>query len=149
MAGAIVWAAGCAGPSAERPPAARPPATRTPAARPSPNVNAPAAQATAPDEKRFILAPELTSVLHVVNVWLSHPPGRYLKVEVTLQNMTKSPQRFSYHIDWFNEDGGKLPVEDDGFIPWMLMANEVSSFSVTATSAAAADCGIAFVPAAQ
>jgi uncharacterized protein YcfL len=77
---------------------------------------------------------------------LDNPPGAYLKIQVTLQNTSDSPQQFSYHLDWFDKDGKRLPMGAGDFIPWMLLPREISSIAATAPSPLAADFGIAFVP---
>jgi hypothetical protein len=97
-------------------------------------------------DKRFVIAPELLGVLHVVRVLLDNPPGTYLKIEVTVQNMSDARQQFSYRIDWFGKDGERLPLGAGDSIPWMLLPREVSSIAATAPSPMAADFGIAFVP---
>jgi hypothetical protein len=155
LAGWIILANGCATPpntSASAPPAQPPP--QQPGAPEQQSVKSPAAsagQSIAPQrpsaaDKRFIVAPELQGVLHVVRVILDNPPGAYLKIQVTLQNTSDAPQQFSYHIDWFDKDGERLPLGAGDFIPWMLMPHEVSSIAATAPSPLAADFGIAFIP---
>jgi hypothetical protein len=132
LASCILLIGGCAGPAAPSNPA---PSAR--AAQPGP----------AADDKRFIVAPELEHVLHVVNVRLNHPSDAYLKIQVTVQNMTDARQRFLYRIDWFDADGLSLPLQSGEFIPWMLLPREVAAISVAAPLPTAADFGIAFVPA--
>jgi len=126
---------GCAGPSAR--------SGLSPAERPQPPRQAPARQPAA--DKRFIIAPELSKILHVVSVLLNNAPGAYLKIQVTLENMTEAPQTFRYRLEWFDQDGVRLPLAGQEFIPWMLLPHEVSSIAATAPSPAAADFGIAFV----
>jgi hypothetical protein len=133
-AGWVLLAGGCAGPSG-----ATVPSQSAPPAQPAPSP--------AEADKRFIIAPELESVLRVKGVGLSHPPEGYLKIQVNVENMTATPQRFSYRIEWFDQDGAPLPVDGEGFSPWMLRPHEVSSISATAPAQSAADFGIAFVPA--
>jgi hypothetical protein len=130
-------AGGCAGPAAPTP---------TPPSSPARPV-APPTPVPAAADKRFIIAPELAGVLHVVNVIVNRPHDSYLKIQVIVQNMTQQRQKFSYHITWFDADGTKLQQEDEGFVPWMLLPNEVSPISVVAPTMSVADFGIAFVPA--
>ena len=77
---------------------------------------------------------------------LANPSGAYLKIQVNVQNMTAAPQQFLYRIDWFDRDGGRLPLGADNFMPWMLLPGEVSSIAATAPVPIAVDFGIAFVP---
>jgi uncharacterized protein YcfL len=132
LAGWVLWTGGCAGKASNSGPAA--PAAPS---RPGP--------ATA--DQRFVIAPELAGALHVVRVMLKKPPGGYLKIQVTVENMTTAPRQFSYRIEWFDAEGARLPVAGQEFIPWRLLSREVASIAVTAPTAAAADFGIAFVPA--
>ena len=81
-----------------------------------------------------------------MRVLLDNPPGTYLKIEVTVQNISDAPQRFSYRIEWFDKEGERLQLGTDDAIPWMLMPHEVSSIAMTAPTPMAADFGIAFVP---
>jgi uncharacterized protein YcfL len=82
----------------------------------------------------------------VVNVRLTNPPGGFLKIQVNVRNKTESPQRFRYRIEWFDQDGTRLPLADGGFVPWMLLPRETSSIAVTAPARDAADFEVAFVP---
>jgi uncharacterized protein YcfL len=100
-----------------------------------------------PAAKRFVIAPELENILHVVNVRLNHPAGSYLEIQVTVENMTNARQKFNYHLEWFDEDGASLSPDSLEFFPWMLLPREVTSITVKATLPTAADFGIAFVPA--
>ena len=99
--------------------------------------------------KRFVIAPELEGILHVVNVRLNHPAGSYLEIQVTVENKTTARQQFSYHIDWFDADGTSLTPDSLEFLPWMLLPREVASIAVKAPLPTAVDFGIAFVPAAK
>jgi hypothetical protein len=113
----------------------------------------PAAQAQPqrPDasEKRFVIAPQLHGLLHVVSVRSWRLANGFLTIQVNLQNPTDSPQRFAYSIEWFDKDGALLPLASQPATPWMLMAREMSSFAATAPTPMAEDFGIAFLPAAN
>jgi hypothetical protein len=97
----------------------------------------------------FIIAPELQSIIRVKGVGLAHPPDAYLKIQVNVENLTAAPQQFRYRIEWFDQDGARVPVDGEGFSPWTLRPHEVSSIAATAPAPAAADFGIAFVPSAN
>jgi uncharacterized protein YcfL len=130
IAGWVLLAAGCAAPA---------PGTKTEPLQ---------VQQPPQSDKRFVIAPELLNILRVVRVRLSDRQG-YLNIQVLVQNITGAPQHFSYHIDWFDKDGVRLPLGSENFIPWMLMPREVSPIAVTAPSPTAADFGIAFIPSVQ
>jgi len=139
-AGWVVLAGGCAAPAI---PSRSAPST--PPARPL-LPTPPPPQSPAAADQRFIIAPELERVIRVVSVSLTNPPGAYLKIQVNLQNMTGTLQKFSYRLEWFDKDGARLPVDEGEFSPWTLAPHEESSIAATAPAPAAADFGIAFVP---
>jgi uncharacterized protein YcfL len=97
-------------------------------------------------DKRFIIAAQLLSVLHVASVRLSNAQEGYLRIQVVVQNMSDTPQHFKYHIDWFDQDGAPLVLGTADFTPWMLMPHEVSIIAATSPALTAADFGIAFAP---
>ena len=136
----VLLTGGCAAPTQPQTPAHM---SRTP------QPGHPPAQSPPPAARRFVIAPELEGILHVVNVRLNHPAGSYLEIQVTVENMTNARQQLSYHIDWFDEDGASLTPDSLEFLPWMLLPREVASIAVKAPLPTAVDFGIAFVPAAK
>jgi hypothetical protein len=146
ITGWVVLAGGCA--ASNQPPPQRPSAPDT---RSNNGVGVGAGERVAPQrpsaaDKRYVIAPELLNVLHVVRVLLDNPPETYLKIQVTVQNMTDAPQSFSYRIDWFDKEGERLQLGPENAVPWMLLPREVSSVAVTAPVPTAVDFGIAFIP---
>jgi uncharacterized protein YcfL len=127
-AGCFILAVGCAAPEHTGPPHA---------AQPLETVGA----------KRYIIAPELAPLLRVVKVKQDH--GDFLKIQVDVENLTAAPLNFRYHIEWFDQDGQLLTMARGGYFSWMLQPREISSIAATAPVPAAADFGIAFVPAAD
>jgi len=138
LAGCVLLTGGCGSPATG--PAQATNKDKAPQPRHPPPPSPPAAA------KRFVIDPELTNILHVVNVRLNHPAGSYLEIQVTVENMTNTRQQCAYHIDWFDEDGASLSPDNLEFLPWMLLPREVASISVKALLPTAADFGIAFVP---
>ncbi len=136
LGGLLFMTGGCATPAAAPP---QKHTTKSVPPRPTPP----------PAAKRFIIAPELENIIHVVNVRLNHPEGSYLEIQVTVENMTTVRQQFHYHIEWFDADGTILTPNNLEFLPWMLLPREVASIAVKAPLPTAADFGIAFVPAIQ
>jgi uncharacterized protein YcfL len=106
----------------------------------------PAAPGPSAADQRFVVAPELELIIHVVSVRLMHPPGEFLKIQINVRNKTEAPQRFRYRIEWFDADGLPLPLPEGELRPWMLLPREMSSIAVTAPGHAAVDFEIAFVP---
>ena len=140
ISGWVVLAGGCATPT----PKASPAAPAQPAAQPA--VQPPSQRESVSPDTRYIIVPSLEHALHVVSVSLINRPGAFLKIQVNVQNLTEAPQRFRYRIDWFNQDGARLPLAGPEYISWMLLPREASSIAATAPAPAAADFEIAFVP---
>jgi len=97
-------------------------------------------------EKRFVMAPELEGLVHVVSVWSWRDAGR-LTVQMNVRNQTQAQQRFNYRVEWFSEDGTKLPLVSEGPEAWMLMGGEMSSIAVTAPTSVATDFEVGLLPA--
>jgi hypothetical protein len=142
LAGWILWTGGCA---SSAPGSAQAKTRTNRAAQPG----RPPLPTPSPADKRFIIAPELEGLIHVVNVRLNHPEGSYLEIQVTVENKTTARQQLSYHIEWFDKEGTSLTSDDLEFLPWMLLPREVASIAVKAPLPTATDFGIAFVPAAK
>jgi uncharacterized protein YcfL len=94
-----------------------------------------------------VIAPELDRILHVVEVASEIGRGGDLKIQIKVLNLTQQPQKFEYHIDWFDKDGALLPGISGINRRWMLLAGETSVIAATAPAPTAADFGIAFLPA--
>jgi hypothetical protein len=136
MVGLAALAGGCAtSAGTAKTPAPAAPVAQVPSQRPDAS------------DKRFVIASQLHGLLHVVSVRSWRLANGYLTIQVNLQNLTDAPQRFNYRIEWFDKDGALLPLASQAYVPWMLMARELSSIVVTAPTPMAEDFGIAFVPA--
>ncbi len=98
-----------------------------------------------PDTKRCVVAPALQHIISIERVGMLKPEDGNLKIEVKIKNLTGASQHFQYHLEWFNADGQKLPV-DDGYRTWLLVDHEIAYIGAAAPTAYAADFGIAFVP---
>ena len=56
-------------------------------------------------DQRVITDPGLNRRVSIVGVNTAMTPGGLLKVQVELQNRTRSRQRFLYHFEWFDASG--------------------------------------------
>jgi len=130
---AIVITAGCG----STVPAPQPVRSSQPAAAPQPLPE---------KDTRVIVDTTLDRTLRVLGVKSSTGPDGLLKIQVIVRNITDSPRRFSYRIEWFDENGAVLPMALGDSLPWMLMAGETSSFVATAPAVTAKDFGVAFLP---
>jgi uncharacterized protein YcfL len=59
-------------------------------------------------DQRAITDKSLADKVSIVGVNTAMTPGGFLKVQVELLNNTRSPQRFSYHFEWFDADGMQI-----------------------------------------
>jgi len=56
-------------------------------------------------DTRAVTDSSLNRKVNIVGVNTSMTPGGLLKVQVELQNRTRSLQRFLYHFEWFDANG--------------------------------------------
>jgi hypothetical protein len=138
MAGWAALAGGCAAPVGTA-------ATATASTTTTTGKTIPSSSQSDADQ-RFVLAPGLERFLQVVSVRSTRPPGAFLKIQINLRNKTEQSQWFHYRIDWFDEDGTRLPQGGWELTPWMLLPNEMSSIVATSPTRTAVDFGIAFLP---
>lgn len=143
-AGCFMAAAGCATPPGAE--GAAKPGASVHQAQPAGTQPATGQPTQSTSDKRFIIAPELAGIIQVVDVRMSKPSAGLLKFQVNVQNMTATPQRFSYRVEWFDEDGNALPQDSGEFNSWMLRSHEISIIVGTSPARTATDFGIAFVP---
>jgi uncharacterized protein YcfL len=116
------------------PPGASPPAPASPAPQ----------RQTATD-KRVVIIPPLDRAIHIVRIKSATGPEGYLKIQLNVQNLTDSPKRFTYHIDWLDHDGLELPMAASVSLPWMLLGRETSFLAATAPTPAARDFRVTFL----
>ena len=65
----------------------------------------PAFQRNMVSEKRVMTDSSLARKVQIQGVNVSEGPGGFLKVQVELQNTTRSYRRFAYKWEWFDKDG--------------------------------------------
>jgi uncharacterized protein YcfL len=56
-------------------------------------------------DQRVITDRNLAKKVSIVGVNQVMTPGGFLKVQIELLNLTRSPQRFSYRFEWFDANG--------------------------------------------
>ena len=96
-------------------------------------------------DKRVVIAPPLDRAIHIVGIKSTTGAEGFLKIRLDVQNLTDSPQRFTYRIDWFDRDGLDLPMAALTSIPWTLLGHETSFLAATAPTPAARDFCITFL----
>ena len=75
---------------------------------------------TQANDNRVIIDAPLRNALRVTKVLSSPGADGLLKIEVDIQNLTDSPLKFDYQVEWFNEDGERLDLTSHGPWSWML-----------------------------
>jgi uncharacterized protein YcfL len=112
---------------------------------PQPGASQPAAQPQTVTDKRVVIDPALDKAIRIVGIKSTTGPEGYLKIQLNVQNLTGSPRRFSYRIDWFDRDGQELPMAASALLPWMLLSHETSFLAATAPTPAAKDFRVTFL----
>ena len=59
-------------------------------------------------DQRAVTDKSLANRVSIVGVNSAMTPGGFLKVQIELLNNTRSPQRFSYHFEWFDAHGMQI-----------------------------------------
>jgi uncharacterized protein YcfL len=90
-------------------------------------------------DKRITTDPSLGRRVKIVGVNTSESPEGYLKVQVELQNTTRSLQHVNYRFEWFNLQGMEVTANASAFIPKQLEGGESIYVSAMAPSTVAKD----------
>lgn len=90
-------------------------------------------------DKRITTDPSLGRRVKIVGVNTSESPEGYLKVQVELQNTTRSLQHVNYRFEWFNLQGMEVTANASAFIPKQLEGGESIYISAMAPSTVAKD----------
>ncbi|HEX4120491.1 MAG TPA: DUF1425 domain-containing protein [Verrucomicrobiae bacterium] len=146
LSAALTLAAGCASsPPNYQPPQQTQPAPFTQTSKPAPPQSAPAAPTK---DTHVIIDSALQNILRVVKLLSWRDADGFMRIEVSVQNLTDKSQAFDYQVDWFDQNGNPLRAASYGQLPWMLLAHETASVEVTSQVVTARDFGVAFLPAA-
>lgn len=89
--------------------------------------------------KKIITDPSLNRRVRVVNVIASTGPTGFLTVQVDVQNVSQAAQRYTYRVEWFDENGILITLPSAGAIPRIIEGGEVQSIVVTAPTQQAKD----------
>ncbi len=75
-------------------------------------------------DQRAITDAGLDRKVSIVGVNQSMTPGGLLKVQVELQNRTRSLQRFNYRFEWFDADGMQVAGVASALLPDQIEGKE-------------------------
>ena len=80
-------------------------------------------------DQRVITDPSLNRHVSIVGVNTTTTPGGLLRVQVELQNLTHSQQRFLYHFEWFDANGMQVNNILSASIPEQIEGMESKNIS--------------------
>lgn len=75
-------------------------------------------------DQRAITDASLDRKVSIVGVNQSMTPGGLLKVQVELQNRTRSLQRFNYRFEWFDANGMQVTTVASALLPDQIEGKE-------------------------
>lgn len=75
-------------------------------------------------DQRAITDASLGRKVSIVGVNQSMTPGGLLKVQVELQNRTRSLQRFNYRFEWFDANGMQVTTVASALLPDQIEGKE-------------------------
>jgi uncharacterized protein YcfL len=75
-------------------------------------------------DTRAVTDASLNRKVNIVGVNTSMTPGGLLKVQVELQNRTRSLQRFLYHFEWFDANGMQVNNVLSASVPEQMEGQE-------------------------
>jgi uncharacterized protein YcfL len=96
-------------------------------------------------DKRATTDASLSRRVAVIGVNTADTPAGFLRVQVQIQNTTRSVQSFTYRIEWFDENGMAISLPTNVSIPKTLEGKETSEIVVIAPTQRAKDFRIKFL----
>jgi uncharacterized protein YcfL len=98
-------------------------------------------------DTRAVTDASLNRKVNIVGVNTSMTPGGLLKVQVELQNRTRSLQRFLYHFEWFDASGMQVNNVLSASIPEQIEGQEDKFISGIAPTPNCKDFRVKFIEA--
>ena len=96
-------------------------------------------------DKRLITDTGLHRHVQPIGINTATGPGGFLKIQIELQNVTGSMRKFTYRIEWFDENGMIINTPTAAAIPRMIEGGETLSITATAPTDRAKDFRIKFL----
>ena len=88
-------------------------------------------------DKRVLTDASLSRGVRIVGV--NEMPGEFLKVQIELENTTRSAKRFNYRFEWFDANGMQLNTPTSTYISRQIEGKESLFISAMAPTATAKD----------
>ncbi|HEY1661073.1 MAG TPA: YcfL family protein [Verrucomicrobiae bacterium] len=98
-------------------------------------------------DSRVITDEDLNREVSIVGVNTSTTPGGLLRVQVEVQNRTRSQQRFLYHFEWFDANGMQVNNVLSTSIPEQIEGEEDKFISGIAPTPDCKDFRVKFIEA--
>lgn len=98
-------------------------------------------------DQRVITDASLANKVSIVGVNQSITPGGLIKVQVELENRTRSIQRFSYRFEWFDADGMQVRTVLSSLTPDQIEGRESKFISSVAPNSNCQDFRVKFIEA--
>lgn len=96
-------------------------------------------------DKRLITDTGLHNSVQPIGLNTTTGPGGFLKVQVELQNTTGSAQKFTYRIEWYDENGMVINSPTAAAIPRSIEGGETLAITAMAPTDRAKDFRIKFL----
>jgi uncharacterized protein YcfL len=96
-------------------------------------------------DQRAVTDNKLARKVSIVGVNSAMTSGGFLQVQIELLNKTRSPQRFSYHFEWFDANGMQLTTLAPTEIPDEIQGGEDKFISSVAPTSACRDFRVKFI----
>ena len=98
-------------------------------------------------DQRVITSPSLNRRVNIVGVNSAMTPGGLLKVQVELENHTRSIQRFLYRFEWFDANGMQVNNILSASVPEQIEGKESKFIYSIAPTPACRDFRVKFIEA--
>lgn len=105
----------------------------------------PVAQREMLSDKRVVTDASLGRHVKLIGINTATGPGGFLKIQVEVQNTSRSRQSFTYRVEWFDENGMIISQSTRTAIPQTLEGKETASITATAPTDKAKDFRIKFL----
>jgi uncharacterized protein YcfL len=105
----------------------------------------PTAQREMLADQRVRTDPSLAKAVRVVGVNVASEKEGFLKVQVEVQNTTRSRKQFTYRVQWFDELGMVINLPTAVATPRVLEGRETTYITTTAPTPQAKDFRILFL----
>lgn len=105
----------------------------------------PVAQKQMVADKRVLTDSSLNRHVNILGVNTATGPAGFLKIQVEVQNRTRSLQSFTYRVEWFDENGMIINLPTTTATPRSIEGKETISITAIAPTDRAKDFRIKFL----